>query len=70
VDRGRYSVRRDVELPANLPAHRVLLLIEGLLLALGDMAVVEFGHGPLFLANGVTFAVELIGLLLGNLAFL
>ena len=45
VNRSRYSVWRDVELPANLPADRVLLLTEGLLLAFDDMAVVEFGHG-------------------------
>ena len=50
-------------------ADGVLLLIEHLLLAFGDMAVVNFGHITLLLANRVVFLVKLVGLLLCDLAF-
>ena len=65
---SRLGSRRSSSTP-NLTADRVLLLIERLLLALCDMAVVELRHCALFLANGVIFAVKLVGLLLCDLAF-
>jgi hypothetical protein len=55
--------------PLNLAADGVLLLIERLLLAFGDMAAVDFGHVTLLLANRVVFPVKLVGLLFGDFAF-
>jgi hypothetical protein len=55
--------------PLNLEADGVLLLIERLLLAFGDMAAVDFGHVTLLLANRVVFPVKLVGLLFGDFAF-
>ena len=56
-------------LPPNLAADGVLLLIEYLLLAFGDVTAVQFRHIALFLANGVIFPVKLFGLLFRDLAF-
>jgi hypothetical protein len=50
-------------------ADGVLLLIEHLLLAFGDMAAVEFGHVTLLLANRVVFPVKRVGLLLISPSF-
>ena len=53
---------------ADLPADLVLLLVQRLLLGLGDVAAVLRRHGALFLADLVVFAVQLGGLGLAHLA--
>src|SRR5204863_4013723 len=55
---------------ADLPADLVLLLVERLLLGLGDVAAVGARHGALFLADGAVLSVQLGRLRLGDLSFL
>src|SRR6516164_2146235 len=68
--RAPSSIRRPPNLLADLPAHRILLLIKRLLLGAGDMAIVESRHGALLLANGGVLAMQLFRLASRDLAFL
>src|SRR6516162_748169 len=68
--RAPSSIRRPRTLLADLPAHRILLLIKRLLLGAGDMAIVESRHGALLLANGRILAMQLFRLASRDLAFL
>jgi len=65
-----YARRICRRLPSNLVADGVLLLIEHLLLAFGDVTAVQLGHIPFFLADGVVLTVKLACLLFGDLALL
>lgn len=55
---------------ANLPAHVVFLLVERLLLQRTNVPAILARHVPFFLADLVIFPVKLVGLPLGNIAFL
>jgi hypothetical protein len=60
--RGRLSA---VDLPADL----VFLLIEGLLLGAGYVAIIGLCHGPFFLADCMVLRVKLLGLAFRDFAF-
>src|SRR5438105_9059316 len=64
------AARTQARLLADLLADLVLLLVERLLLGLGDVAAVGARHGALFLADGAVLSVQLGRLRLGELAFL
>src|SRR6202165_1856001 len=64
------AARGQGRLLADLLADLVLLLVERLLLGLGDVAVIGARHGALFLADGAVLTVQLRRLRLGDLAFL
>src|SRR5207237_5590579 len=64
------AARTQARLLADLLADLVLLLVERLLLGLGDVAAVGARHGALFLADGAVLAVQLGRLRLGELPFL
>ena len=55
---------------ANLPAHVVFLLVERLLLQRSNVPPILARHVPFFLADLMIFPVKLVGLPLGNIAFL
>ena len=55
---------------ANLPAHVVFLLVERVLLRLGNVPAILARHIPFFLADLMILPVKLVGLPLGNIAFL
>src|SRR6185369_9601825 len=63
-------IRKSVPLLADFLAHHVFLLVEGLLVELGDMAIVHVRHVALFLANVTIVRVQHLCLGLGDLAIL
>src|SRR2546430_13566572 len=60
------AARTQARLLADLLADLVLLLVERLLLGLGDVAAVGARHGALFLADGAVLSVQLGRLRLGR----
>jgi len=55
-------------LTANLATDSVLLLIERLLLGLGDVPAIKFSHRAFLVTNGAVFPVKLVSLLFGDLS--